>query len=50
MKIMTEQKLRHLPIISENNLIGIVSIGDVVKNLIKKYQLEAEQMRSFISM
>ena len=50
MKIMTEKKLRHLPIISENNLIGIVSIGDVVKNLIKKYQLEAEQMRSFISM
>ena len=49
MKIMTEKKLRHLPIISENNLIGIVSIGDVVQHLIKKYQLEAEQMRSFIS-
>ena len=48
MKIMTEKKLRHLPIISENNLIGIVSIGDVVQHLIKKYQSEAEQMRSFI--
>ena len=49
MKIMTEKKLRHLPIISENNLIGIVSIGDVVQHLIKKYQSEAEEMRSFIS-
>ena len=49
MKIMTEKKLRHLPIISENNLIGIVSIGDVVQHLIKKYQSEVEEMRSFIS-
>ena len=49
MKIMSEKKLRHLPIISENNLIGIVSIGDVVQHLIKKYQSEAEEMRSFIS-
>ena len=50
MKTMTEKKLRHLPIISKNNLIGIVSIGDVVQHLIKKYELEAEQMRSFISL
>ena len=49
MKIMTEKKLRHLPIISENKLIGIVSIGDVVQHLIKKYELEAGQLRSFIS-
>lgn len=49
MKIMTEKKLRHLPIISENNLIGIVSIGDVVQHLINKYQSEVEEMRSFIS-
>ena len=35
--------------ISENNLIGIVSIGDVVQHLIKKYQSEAKEMRSFIS-
>jgi CBS domain-containing protein len=50
MKIMTEKKLRHLPIISENKLTGIVSIGDVVHHLIKKYELEAEQLRSFISL
>ena len=50
MKIMTEKKLRHLPIISENKLIGIVSIGDVVQHLIKNYELEAEQLRSFISL
>ena len=49
MKIMTKKKLRHLPIISKNNSVGIVSIGDVVQYLIKKYHLEAEQIRSFIS-
>ena len=50
MKIMTDEKIRHLPIISENSLIGIVSIGDVVQHLIKKYEIETEQLRSFISL
>ena len=36
MKNMTDKKIRHPPIISENSLIGIVSIGDVVQHFIKK--------------
>lgn len=35
MQIMTENKFRHLPIISEGELLGIVSIGDVVKRLLE---------------
>ena len=49
MKIMTERKCRHLPIVSEGRLVGMVSIGDVVKRLLDKYQSEVEQMRSFIN-
>jgi len=49
MKIMTENKCRHLPILAEGRLVGMVSIGDVVKRLLEKYQSEVEQMRSFIN-
>ena len=49
MKLMTEKKLRHLPIVSKGRLLGIVSIGDVVRRLLEKYELEVEQMRSFIN-
>ena len=49
MKLMTEKRLRHLPIVSNDRLIGIVSIGDVVSRLLDKYECEVEQMRSFIN-
>ena len=49
MKIMTEKKFRHLPITSRGELVGVVSIGDVVKRMLEKYEAEAEQMRSFIN-
>jgi CBS domain-containing protein len=49
MQIMTENKFRHLPIISKGELVGVVSIGDVVKRMLEKYEAEAEQMRSFIN-
>ena len=49
MKIMTKNKFRHLPITSKGELVGVVSIGDVVKRMLEKYEAEAEQMRSFIN-
>jgi len=49
MHIMTSKKIRHLPIISYGKLLGIVSIGDVVKRILEKYENEAEQMRAFIN-
>ena len=49
MQIMTENKFRHLPITSKGELVGVVSIGDVVKRMLEKYEAEAEQMRSFIN-
>ena len=49
MHIMANKKIRHLPIISNGKLLGIVSIGDVVKRILEKYENEAEQMRAFIN-
>ncbi|MDA9815911.1 CBS domain-containing protein [Alphaproteobacteria bacterium] len=49
MQVMTENKCRHLPIVVNDRLVGMVSIGDVVKRLLEKYDTEVEQMRSFIS-
>ncbi len=49
MKLMTDHKIRHVPIVSEDRLIGIVSIGDVVKRLLEKFEMETEQLRMFIN-
>jgi len=49
MKLMTDHKIRHAPIVSEDRLIGIVSIGDVVKRLLEKFEMETEQLRMFIN-
>jgi len=49
MQLMTNKKIRHLPILSNGKLLGIVSIGDVVKRILEKYENEAEQMRAFIN-
>ena len=49
MQVMTENKCRHLPIVRGGRLVGMVSIGDVVKRLLEKYNVEVEQMRSFIN-
>ncbi len=50
MMIMTNNKIRHIPIKKNNQLLGMVSIGDVVGRLVEKYQKEAKLLREFISM
>ena len=46
---MTEGRLRHLPVLDEGRLVGLVSIGDLVKALIDEQAFEIEQMQGFIS-
>jgi CBS domain-containing protein len=46
---MTERRFRHLPVLRDGILIGIVSIGDLVKNRIDEVQFEADSLRSFIA-
>ena len=46
---MTAQRFRHLPVVEGGKLIGIVSIGDVVKQRIAVAELEAASMREYIA-
>ena len=48
MDIMTVNKIRHVPIIEGENLIGIISIGDAVKRLIAKFNLENDYLKSWL--
>ncbi|MGN5236671.1 MULTISPECIES: CBS domain-containing protein [unclassified Rhodococcus (in: high G+C Gram-positive bacteria)] len=45
---MTERRIRHLPVVVDGKLLGIVSIGDVVKSHIDELQAERDQLRSYI--
>ena len=49
MQLMTEHRIRHVPITREGKLVGIVSIGDVVKRLLEKNEQEAELIKQFIN-
>ena len=46
---MTERRIRHLPVIENGRLAGIVSIGDVVKNRLDEIEAEASSLRQFIT-
>lgn len=48
MQLMTGKFIRHLPVIEENKLIGIVSIGDVVKYIIEEQKFIIENMEHYI--
>ena len=49
MEIMSENKIRHIPIIEKNKLLGIVSIGDVVNRIIENYAYETKYLREYIN-
>ena len=49
MALMTEQRVRHLPVTQHGALGGIVSIGDVVKNRLDEVESEATSLRQFIA-
>jgi CBS domain-containing protein len=48
MEVMTLQRIRHLPVVENGALRGIVSIGDVVKQRLEEVQSEAEDLRRYI--
>jgi CBS domain-containing protein len=46
---MTEHRIRHVPVVRDGRLVGIVSIGDVVKSAIAELETEREQLVDYIS-
>ena len=49
MALMTENRLRHLPVMEGGRLIGLISIGDLVKDIISEQQFIIEQLEHYIS-
>lgn len=48
MGLMTDNHIRHLPVVDDGKLVGVVSIGDVVKDLIEELQFLVTQMEKYI--
>jgi CBS domain-containing protein len=48
MALMTENRLRHLPVMDDGRLVGLISIGDLVKDIISEQQFIIEQLEHYI--
>ncbi|MGB9907072.1 MAG: CBS domain-containing protein [Candidatus Saccharicenans sp.] len=48
MALMTEKRIRHLPVIQDNKLVGVISIGDVVKSVITAQKITIEHLQNYI--
>jgi len=49
MEMMTDGKFRHVPVVEGGKLVGIISIGDVVKNRLAEMEAESQAMREYIA-
>jgi CBS domain-containing protein len=48
MALMTERRFRHVPVVKDDKLVGIVSIGDVVKSRMSELEFERDQLDSYV--
>ncbi len=50
MGMMTSQRFRHVPVLEDGKLVGMISIGDVVKSRIEEAQFEVDALRRYIAL
>jgi CBS domain-containing protein len=48
MEMMTTGKFRHLPVVDNGKVVGLISIGDIVKRRVQEYENEQEALRDYI--
>jgi signal-transduction protein with cAMP-binding, CBS, and nucleotidyltransferase domain len=48
MALITEMRVRHLPVLEDNRVIGLISIGDLVKDAISEHQFTIHQLERYI--
>ena len=48
MEMMTLGKFRHLPVVEDGKVVGLISIGDIVKRRVQEYETEQEALRDYI--
>lgn len=49
MVLMTEKRVRHLPVLENNKVVGMLSLGDVVKEIIKEQRYKIKELENYIS-
>jgi len=49
MTLMTEQRIRHLPVVTDGKMVGMISIGDVVKYRIEAIEHETDDLKAYIA-
>ena len=47
--VMTQNRIRHIPIVEENKLVGLISVGDVVKTHLEEVEVENRYLKTYIS-
>jgi len=50
MEIITQNKIRHIPIVDDNKILGIVSVGDVVNHVIEQYRDENKHLKDYMNL
>ena len=48
MQVMTEHRIRHVPVVDKDDLVAVISIGDVVKSRITELTFERDQLDSYV--